>query len=79
LYLAVFIPDLNLGIYGWSIITGWTTWIFALPIILEIINLNIIQSKGRSKDYELQHEEHANRLEKRTKRNKRIVIFTIFF
>ena len=73
LYLGVLNPDLNLGVYAWSILTGWTTWIFALPIILEIINLNIIQPKGRSMDYEIHHEQHENRKEKRMKRNKRIV------
>ena len=73
LYLGVFIPDLYLGVNAWGILTVWVTWIFALPIILEIIDLNIVTPNDRSIDYEIYNEENVNSLAKRLKRNKKIV------
>ena len=49
LWLGVFIDRMNLGEIGWRIMIGWTIWVVALPILLEIVTAVGNTKKAHSK------------------------------
>jgi hypothetical protein len=38
---------MNLSNAGWATMTGWTIWMFILPLILEIFQLLSNKNKGK--------------------------------
>ncbi len=41
IFLGVCMSEMNLGQNGWGIMIGWSIWSILLPIIIEIITIDI--------------------------------------
>lgn len=52
IFLGVNIGKMNLGRIGWCLMIGWSVWSFILPIIIEIITVDI-ENLNESKAYEI--------------------------